>query len=80
MITPQERAQVLYEISMGIGTSLNLKRMLKTAMSTMVRKLNCVGAVVYQAESYGNRVSYLSALSIPRNITESESLLSSIKI
>jgi signal transduction histidine kinase len=69
MIPEEDRVQLLYDISMGIGTSLNLKRMLKTAVSTIVRELNSVGAVVYQAEVRDESVSYLDTLVIPRNMT-----------
>ncbi len=33
--------QILYEIAVAIGTSLNLPQMLKTSLSAMLEKLNC---------------------------------------
>jgi signal transduction histidine kinase len=72
MIPEEDRVQLLYDISMGIGTSLNLKRMLKTAVSTIIRELNCAGAVVYQAETYNDSVTYIDRLVIPRNLIQSE--------
>jgi phosphoglycerate-specific signal transduction histidine kinase len=38
----------LYEISMSIGTSLDLDKLLKSAISKYIEKFNCIGAVVVE--------------------------------
>ena len=59
--------QILYEISMSIGTSLNLRTMLKTSVSTLLKKLNCIAGGVYLAtqESDGT-TSHTLQYAIPR--------------
>ncbi|KAA0874138.1 response regulator [Nitrincola tapanii] len=44
-----EETEVLYEISLSIGTSLDLSTMLREALATVQRMLNCSGALVMQA-------------------------------
>ena len=60
--------QLFYEIAMSIGATLDLKSMLKTSLSTYLRKLNCSAGLVLQLKSNdGERQSYEPVLSIPRN-------------
>lgn len=44
----REETEILYEISLALGTSLNLQKMLREAVSTILRTLNCRGAQVLQ--------------------------------
>ncbi len=46
-----QETEILYEISLSLGTSLDLKKMLREAVSTMMRTLNCNGGQVLRAES-----------------------------
>ncbi|MCZ7669052.1 MAG: hypothetical protein M5U34_18590 [Chloroflexi bacterium] len=46
--------QILYEISMSIGTSVELRAMLKPSLSTILKKLNCVSGAVYQKRTAGS--------------------------
>ena len=81
MISPQERAQILYEISMGIGTSLDLHKMLKTSVSTIVKKLNCSSGAVFRinqnSDSTSNKtIEKLSpelVLALPRKVVKENS-------
>jgi signal transduction histidine kinase len=80
MISPQERAQILYEISMGIGTSLNLKKMLKTSVSNIIKKLNCSGGAVYKIDQVRDlsdeiieKLSPELVLALPRKVINEES-------
>jgi len=41
MLSSAEGIQLFYEIAMSIGSSIDLKKMLKTSLSTYLRKLNC---------------------------------------
>ena len=60
--------QLFYEIAMSIGTTLDLESMLKTSLSTYLRKLNCSAGVVLRLESDADaRQSFEPVLSIPRN-------------
>lgn len=45
----QDETEILYEISLSLGTSLNLNEMFREAVSTMMRSLNCSGAQILQA-------------------------------
>ncbi len=49
-----EQIQVLYEIAMSIGKSLDLHDMLKQALSTYLRKLNCTSGIVYRTSRTPN--------------------------
>ncbi len=40
--------QILYEISMSVGNSVELRPMLKSSVSTILKKLNCVSGGVFQ--------------------------------
>jgi signal transduction histidine kinase/CheY-like chemotaxis protein/HPt (histidine-containing phosphotransfer) domain-containing protein len=43
-----EETEVLYEIALAIGAGLDLQKMLRHALSTMLRGLNCSGVLVMQ--------------------------------
>jgi len=64
-----EQVQILYEISMSIGTSLELRKMVKTALSAYLKKLNCfVGSVLQLTEDKTGKLKYKKVYSIPRNV------------
>ncbi len=44
----QQEIEILYEISLAIGHSLDLQAMLKRSVGTIMRQLNCQAAVVLQ--------------------------------
>ncbi|TVR65181.1 MAG: response regulator [Gemmatimonadales bacterium] len=60
--------EILYEISLALGTTLDLKPMLRDALSTMLRTLNCNGGEVLRAEADPEHkgLRWESALAIPR--------------
>ncbi len=69
MLTRAEKIQFLFEISIKIGTSLDLREMLKTCLSTLLRKLNCsAGAVFMKNNNEPIEFGYKQLFSIPRNI------------
>lgn len=60
--------QILYEISMSIGTSVELRAILKPSLSTILKKLNCVSGAVYQKEQQGQGAyQFEAAYTIPRH-------------
>ena len=69
MITSAEQIQIFYEISMSIGASLDLRKMVKTALFTYLKKLNCAaGAVLKLTEGNNGNFEFQKIYSIPRNI------------
>ena len=69
MITSAERIQIFYEISMSIGASLDLRKMVKTALPTYLKKLNCAAGAVFKLTKENNgKLEYQKIYSIPRNI------------
>jgi signal transduction histidine kinase len=58
--------KALYEISMSIGTSLNLEKMLKSFLSTIIDNLHSFGGSVYEYDKEGK--APLRKLSIPKNV------------
>ena len=78
-----QQIQVFYEIAMSIGKSLNLEEMLKCALSTYLRKLDCVAGIVYQLKQSGNSLYFSEnifsapeALKIKENYKEIDGLFS----
>ncbi len=43
-----QQLEILYELSMSIGDSLDMRRMLKSSISTFLKKINCVAGGVYR--------------------------------
>ncbi len=73
MTDPLIELQVLYEIAMSIGNSLDMTRMLKESLKTILQKLNLQQGAVFQAEEdeTGFRFEYL--FSIPRLLEDDPS-------
>ena len=64
-----ELIQILYEISMSIGTDLDLRSTLRTSLSTILKKLNCTAGGVYQLNPPGENhpANLHNVYSIPRH-------------
>jgi len=70
MTNTVEKIQVLYEIAMSIGNSLDIKQMLRISLSALLRKLNCSGVSVHFLErDHNNNSVYKQIYATPRNIT-----------
>ncbi len=68
MISPADQLQIHYEFSMAIGTSLDLRVMLRKAVSTFLRKLNCqAGGIHLLRPDRAGRGGFEQVFSIPRN-------------
>lgn len=69
MPTSAERIQILYELAMSIGNSLELKEVLKVSLSNILRKINCsAGAIHFIKQQQDGTFTFERAYSIPRNI------------
>jgi len=55
MSCQQEHTQLLYEIVLALGASLDLQPMLKKSLGTMLPKLDCTGAAVLAERREGGR-------------------------
>ncbi|CCH48700.1 PAS domain-containing sensor histidine kinase [Pseudodesulfovibrio piezophilus] len=63
------RERIFYEIAMGIGNSLDLEVMLREALSTYLRKLNCLAGIVLENREGGDETtSFESVFSIPKRL------------
>lgn len=64
----KDETEILYEISLSVGTSLELEKMLRSTISTMLRLLNCSGAQVLQAlnQENGQELHWQPIVSIPQ--------------
>lgn len=61
--------QLLYEIAMSIGTSLDMKRMLRGSLQVYLRKLGCFsGAIIRSYEDQQEDLKFETVFSIPRRL------------
>ncbi|MBN2010018.1 response regulator [candidate division KSB1 bacterium] len=82
MISAAEHIQILYEIALSIGTSLDATSMLKTSLSTILRKLNCSAGAIWKeqrAEQSDTVCRYEHLFSLPRNIERNPLYQAAIK-
>jgi len=70
MSQPSEVIQVLYEISMSIGDSLDLRTMSKHALSVYLKKLNCIGGIIYSHSDSRRLKPAEKVCSVPRNFED----------
>lgn len=66
--------QALYEISMSIGNSLDMSRMLNESITTILRKLNCSSATIYQKIDDSDTLFYSKPKVILKDTLYQESL------
>lgn len=70
--------QVFFEISMSIGTSLNLKKMLQKSLVVYLRKLNCASGLILQKNESTKRFSQV--FSIPRIVDRNPAIRAALKL
>ncbi len=64
-----EYIQILYDISISIGTDVNLQKMAKAALSAYMQKLNCMAGGIYQLHHQpGNNICFDTICEIPRRV------------
>ena len=68
------QTQIFYEIAMSIGNSLDLRDMLKEALSAYLKKLNCsAGIVLEMRREDAGALCFTPVFSLPRNLPLSTS-------
>jgi len=81
MSTAAEHIQVLYEIAMSIGVSLDLQQILKTSVSNYLRKLNlCGGSVLRLQNTAKGLFQFEPVLSIPHKIERVEAYRAALQL
>lgn len=68
----QDRMQILYEIAISIGITLDLRVMLTTALDVFLRQLNCTSGAIYVARPSNPPQEPTTA--IPRNLRHNEAV------
>ncbi len=71
--------QVLYEIAMSIGNSLDLKKMLQKSLTTCLRKFNLDACAVVQGKSADKAVWLAPVYAIPRRIDKNEAFQAALR-
>lgn len=62
-----EQIQLMYEVAMSIGTSLDLQKMLKNFLTRVLKKLNCsVGGVFQIQQLADDKLAFTPVCTIPR--------------
>ena len=65
MIPKSEQIRIHYELAMSIGTSLDLKRMLRHSLTAMLKKMNCpAGGVHFAKVSEEGRAEFEEIITI----------------
>ncbi len=73
MISKAEQIQIHYEFVMSIGTSLDLQKMLRKSLTTILRKMNCLaGGVHFYTEDNDGKVQLKKVVTLPRDIDHIE--------
>ncbi|MCP4753878.1 MAG: hypothetical protein GY866_23585 [Proteobacteria bacterium] len=63
MTTHLEQIQILYEIAMSIGTSLDINEMSKKSLSSLIGKLNCSAGEIYMLKRGGQGKNHFETIS-----------------
>ncbi|MDH5638596.1 MAG: response regulator [Nitrospinota bacterium] len=80
MFIPAEHIQSHYEFSMAIGTSLDLKQMLRRSLGSLLKITNCaVGGVLFQQMASDGTYQLKEVFSIPKNISHIEQYQAALK-
>ncbi len=72
-MSDSNQIQIYYEISMSIGSSLDINQMLKQSLSTYMRKLNCSSGVILQRQDDSDQIRLERILSLPFITSKNES-------
>jgi len=73
MRTSAENIQILYEISISIGRSLDIGEMLRQSLSTYLKRLNCsAGGILQMKEEQDRTLTFEQIYSIPRSVDNIE--------
>lgn len=72
ILSLQDRMQILYEIAIAIGVTLDLRVMLTTALDVFLRQLNCTSGAIYVGRPANPPREPTTA--IPRNLRHNEAV------
>lgn len=76
-----EKYQILHEIAMSIGTSLDLHKMLSVSLSTIIKRLNCsAGGIHFRRRKSQERLFFERIFSIPRDISRNETYQAALQV
>lgn len=79
MSSPQQRIQVLYELSLAIGSEGTLDETARTALSAYLRKLNCAAGAVFERQTRRDGgVTYEAVTKIPSRAAIDDTLETAI--
>ncbi|MCP4750722.1 MAG: PAS domain-containing protein [Proteobacteria bacterium] len=68
MISKSEQMQIHYEFAMSIGTSLDLIKMLRKSLTTILKKMNCpAGGIHFLENDPDGNHRFKEIITIPRN-------------
>ena len=68
---PADLIRLSYEIAMSIGLTLDLNKMLKVALTSYMKNLDCTaGAIFQQLKKRGRQYLYKAIYTVPRNIKD----------
>jgi len=68
---PADLIRLSYEIAMSIGLTLDLNKMLKVALTSYLKNLDCVAGAIFQQRKKGRRqFVYHASYTVPRNIKD----------
>ncbi len=80
MISLTEQLHTHYEFAMAIGTSLDLKAMLRKSISTFLRKMNCqAGGVHFLKQNDNGKQRFAQVFSIPRDTSRIKEYQAALK-
>ena len=74
-----QEIQILYEIAMSIGASLELHQMLKTSLSTLLKKLNGSAGGVYRLTKNNGIFRFEPVYTIPKNINRNRAYQTAVQ-
>ncbi len=75
MLSRSEQIKIQYEIAMAIGLSLDLREMLQSSLSAILKMLNSpIGGVLFLKKDSANCCNFEQIISIPRNIGHMQSI------
>jgi PAS domain S-box-containing protein len=68
---PADLIRLSYEIAMSIGLTLDLNKMLKVALTSYLKNLDCVAGAIFQQRKKGRKqIVYHAIYTVPRNIKD----------
>jgi len=80
MTTQLENIQLLYEIAMSIGMSMDLNEMSRISLSSLLKKLNCTGGAIFILKEGGDGTYQFEPVnSIPKSIGPGSMFQSALK-